>query len=344
MGRSGTERFAMLLVASLLATGCRADRSAPRDGTAPEGGQAAAPTGGLDTVARPAPPPAGTPAPSRPTAPGGGSAVQSPPARDTAGTAADAVAVIRAYYAAIARRDYAAAYGLWGDGGRASGQSLDAFRRGYARTAAVEAAPGEPGRIEGAAGSRYIRVPVEVRARTTDGARQCFRGAYTLRRTVVDGAPPESRRWHIYSADLRSFDSAACRAGSAGDTVPAGVAAVVGRFGEGLARVSLLAPVDTVRRELRAAFGSLVTRKLLDAWLAAPGSAPGRAASSPWPDRIVIRRARRIAPNEYRVEGDVVYVTSVEKARGGAGARKPVTLRIVRAEGGWRIAGYEAGR
>ena len=62
---------------------------------------------------------------------------------------------------------------------------------------------GEPGRIEGAAGSRYIRIPVEVRATTADGAAQCFRGSYTLRRGVVPGATEEVRRWRIYSAELR---------------------------------------------------------------------------------------------------------------------------------------------
>ncbi|HET9982318.1 MAG TPA: hypothetical protein VFQ38_01970 [Longimicrobiales bacterium] len=343
MHRLGTGS-AILLVGLVLAAGCRADRDASReDGSPATAGQPATPPGGGST-AQPAPPTAGTNAPSQPTPPTGGTAAQSPPTADTAGTAADAVAVIRAYYAAIARRDYAAAYGLWGDGGRASGQTLEAFRRGYARTAAVEVTPGEPGRIEGAAGSRYVRLPVEVRARTSDGARQCFRGAYTLRRTVVDGAPPEERRWHIYTAELHAADPAACAGEPPAAAAPAEVEALVRRFGEGLARVSLLAPVDTVRRELREAFGALVTRRLLDAWLASPGSAPGRAASSPWPDRIEIRRASRVAPNEYRVDGDVVYVTSVEKVRGGAAARKPVTLRIVRGEGGWRIAGYEAGR
>jgi hypothetical protein len=36
-----------------------------------------------------------------------------------------------------------------------------------------------------------------------DGARQHFQGTLTLRRSVVDGASAEQRRWHIYTADIR---------------------------------------------------------------------------------------------------------------------------------------------
>jgi len=118
-------------------------------------------------------------------------------------TGADAaVAVIRQYSAAIDRGDYARAYALWADHGAASGQSFEAFRRGFAETASVEVEIGAPSRIEPAAGSRFIQVPVVVRAVRTDGGAQCFRGAYTLQRSVVPGATPEQQRWRIRSADI----------------------------------------------------------------------------------------------------------------------------------------------
>ena len=117
-------------------------------------------------------------------------------------SAAAAVEVVRRYYAAIAARDYRAAYALWGDGGAASGQSFEDFAGGFANTAHVEAEVGEPGRVEGAAGSRYVEVPVTVRARTEDGEEQVFEGSLTLRRAVVDGATPEQRRWRLYTADV----------------------------------------------------------------------------------------------------------------------------------------------
>ena len=129
-------------------------------------------------------------------------------APDTAAAtgAAAAADVVRRYYAAIEARDFRRAYGLWGDDGAASGQTFEAFAEGFAETAHVEAEVGEPGRVEGAAGSRYVEVPVTLRAVTDDGEAQHFEGTYTLRRAVVDGATAAQRRWHLYSADVRRTD------------------------------------------------------------------------------------------------------------------------------------------
>jgi hypothetical protein len=113
-----------------------------------------------------------------------------------------AAAAIRDYYAAIQARDFERAWKTWSSEGAASGKTLDEFARGFDSTATVQATVGAPGPIEGAAGSRYIEIPVEVRARTVQGADQHFRGPYVLRRSVVDGATAEQRRWRIYSARL----------------------------------------------------------------------------------------------------------------------------------------------
>jgi hypothetical protein len=115
---------------------------------------------------------------------------------------ARATAVIHDYYAAIDARRYRDAYALWASGGAASGQSLEAFSAGFARTDSVAVRLGTPGAIEGAAGSRYLDVPVDIVAVQSDGTRQRFAGTYTLRRTVVDGATPEQRSWRIQSARI----------------------------------------------------------------------------------------------------------------------------------------------
>lgn len=120
--------------------------------------------------------------------------------------ASNAVATLHRYYAAIDARDYARAYALWADSGRASGQSYEAFAAGFAQTAGVRVETGAPGRIEGAAGSRYVEVPVEVEAVTTNGRTQRFEGTYTLRRSVVDGATTEQQQWRIYSARIAEID------------------------------------------------------------------------------------------------------------------------------------------
>jgi len=114
-----------------------------------------------------------------------------------------AIAVVRTYYEAINASDFDRAHALWSDGGNASGQTAEQFARGFADTAGVVAQIEAPGRIEGAAGSRFIEVPVAVEARTRDGGVRRFVGAYTLRRSVVDGASPEQRQWRIASADIR---------------------------------------------------------------------------------------------------------------------------------------------
>jgi len=117
-----------------------------------------------------------------------------------------AVAWIRGYYKAIDEHRYRDAYAHWEQGGRASGKSFDEFREGFGETERVEVTVGTPGPIGAAAGSRYIEVPVRIAARTRAGAQQKFSGSYTLRLSLVDGATPEQRSWHIYSAAVRSVN------------------------------------------------------------------------------------------------------------------------------------------
>lgn len=115
----------------------------------------------------------------------------------------DAAAVVRDYYSAIAGGRFDQAYGLWADEGRASEQSPQQFAAGFADTASVSVEVLAPGRVEGAAGSRYVEVPVAVTAVHRDGSRHRYVGAYILRRAVVDGASEEQRAWRLAAADIR---------------------------------------------------------------------------------------------------------------------------------------------
>jgi hypothetical protein len=116
---------------------------------------------------------------------------------------ADAVAVLGAYYDAISAGQYPRAYALWSGTGQASGQTAQQFAAGFAATADVDFEPGTPGRVDAAAGSRYIEVPVSIQATRNDGSVHRYAGIYTLRRAVVDGASAEQRAWRIASADIR---------------------------------------------------------------------------------------------------------------------------------------------
>jgi hypothetical protein len=118
-------------------------------------------------------------------------------------TSVTPVQLVRRYYAAIQAGKYDSAYSLWGQSGQASGKNRAAFSEGFAQTAEVRATVSDSVQLEGAAGSQYATVPVVVDATLRDGTRQHFQGTYILRRAMVDGATPEQRRWHIYSADLK---------------------------------------------------------------------------------------------------------------------------------------------
>ena len=114
-----------------------------------------------------------------------------------------AVQVIRDYYRAISRRDYKRAYLAWDEDGARSQQSFEQFEQGFANTASAAVDIGKPGRLDGAAGSIYIEIPVTVTAITTDGTQQRFRGSYVLRQVNhVPGSTSEQRRWHLYLANM----------------------------------------------------------------------------------------------------------------------------------------------
>ena len=123
------------------------------------------------------------------------------PLQDDASPAA-AEAVVRAYYASINARDFATAYAQWSDDGKASGQDFGQFRDGYTNTVSVGAKVGAATAEEGAAGSRFFLVPVELQAAQKDGGTRRYRGYFVLRAVVADGASAEQRRWRLHSAEI----------------------------------------------------------------------------------------------------------------------------------------------
>ena len=92
-----------------------------------------------------------------------------------------AVQVVADYYAALDQKQFDAAYQQWANGGRASGQSLEQFRQGFAHTVATQLRFGAP-----QAAGDGVRVPVELSA-IDDGQNQQvaqYRGSYTVARTA----------------------------------------------------------------------------------------------------------------------------------------------------------------
>jgi hypothetical protein len=115
-----------------------------------------------------------------------------------------AVDVVRRYYSEINSRDFAAAYREWGDNGPPGNKTPEAFAAGFDSTTSVKLTIDSVGRIEGAAGSRYLTVGVTIKATDRANRESVFTGNYVIRKSVVDGATDTQRRWHIYSATLSS--------------------------------------------------------------------------------------------------------------------------------------------
>jgi len=136
-----------------------------------------------------------------------------------AGSGQEAAGLVQTYYALLEAGKYDQARAIWGENAK-----LDpaAFATSFGKYREYHANIGAPGEVEGAAGSRYVSVPVQIYARLKDGRPEYQIGSVTLRRVgEVDGATAEQKKWHIYSVDLKPAPGKA----SADANVPSVVAA-----------------------------------------------------------------------------------------------------------------------
>ena len=105
--------------------------------------------------------------------------------------------MVQTYAALLGEGRIRQALKLWEPGAAApTAASFDRYREFHANV-------GGPGRIEGAAGSRYVTVPVHFYGTLKSGKAFLEDGTITLRRTEVDGATRERKRWRIYSAEVK---------------------------------------------------------------------------------------------------------------------------------------------
>ena len=118
---------------------------------------------------------------------------------------------------------------------------------------------------------------------------------------------------------------------------------IVEGFGKKLQEVSLLAPKEVLEKSMEESYGDFVTSELIAKWAKDPMNAPGRLTSSPWPDRIEILAIEKSAENEYEVKGEIIEITSTEKAEGGISAKRPITLAVRKIDGRWLIDDVKLG-
>lgn len=117
---------------------------------------------------------------------------------------------------------------------------------------------------------------------------------------------------------------------------------VVLEFGEKMKNVSLQSPKEIVEKNLKENYSGLVTDELLAKWNADFSLVPGRATSSPWPERIEIQEIERINLwKKYKVSGKIIEVTSIEEVQGGAANEYGVEIIVEKQDGKWLIVEYK---
>lgn len=107
--------------------------------------------------------------------------------------------VVQVYFALVEAGRYAEAWKLRGG---SAGQTE--FARSFAAYDSYHGLVGAPGPVEGAAGSLYLEVPVQIYGRWKDGREMHQGGVAVLRRVNdVPGASAEQRSWRIQALKLK---------------------------------------------------------------------------------------------------------------------------------------------
>lgn len=117
---------------------------------------------------------------------------------------------------------------------------------------------------------------------------------------------------------------------------------LVVEFGATLKNVSLLQPAADLKVQMESQYGKYVAPELLARWEADPSVALGRAVSSPWPDHIDVVSVIKQTQNSYKVEGNVIEVTSADGPNIPA-AVYPVSLVVEKRGTAWLIVDSHKG-
>lgn len=114
------------------------------------------------------------------------------------------------YFALIGEKKFDQAWELWNgeptDQANATGMTKAEFIADMNRYYQYSAQVGAPGETDGAAGSIFITVPVQIYGRLKTGEVFHHRGDATLRRVNdVDGSTERQRQWHISKIETTPF-------------------------------------------------------------------------------------------------------------------------------------------
>jgi hypothetical protein len=114
-------------------------------------------------------------------------------------SAQGAAQVVEGYYALLEQRRFDDAQDLWREGSVAAEESDARFAARFRGFSEIHANIGAPADPEGAAGSSYVTVPVQVYGRLTANGKPFYalRQVTLVRVNDVPGSSKEDRRWHI---------------------------------------------------------------------------------------------------------------------------------------------------
>jgi hypothetical protein len=112
-----------------------------------------------------------------------------------------AASLVKSYYNAVNRHEYARAYTYFGPNG--GPKPYDEFARGYADTRYVAVLTGAA-QSDGAAGSIYFTLPVAIDALTDGGRHRQFVGCYVTRLIEPGNQDPPVVPMYIYEAKLHA--------------------------------------------------------------------------------------------------------------------------------------------
>jgi hypothetical protein len=133
--------------------------------------------------------PGGLPVPKEPMAEG----------QIAPGSAQGAAQVVQGYYGLLEQKRFDDAQDLWSDNSAVGEQEDAVFARRFDGFSEIHANVGAPGETEGAAGSIYVTVPVQVYARVAATGKPWYELRQVVLRRVNDvpGSSEADRRWHI---------------------------------------------------------------------------------------------------------------------------------------------------
>ena len=116
--------------------------------------------------------------------------------------------VVQHYGDLLHQRRFAEAFALWGP--NSTDMTEKQFEQRFDQYKTIDAAVGNIGPTEGAAGSLYSTVQLTLSGDKKDGTAYVMTGPVTLRRVNdVPGSTAEQRRWHIEKVELTANPKAA---------------------------------------------------------------------------------------------------------------------------------------